>query len=152
MPLHKLLHLLPRFKETVHSLTNRDPLHPSINLTTPTPGPPLMDSQNPTVQLILCGHEVPECIIDGGLGVNVISEATCNKIDITQWESCPFWLWLITRSIRPIGLIRNLEFTLGGHTFTVSAIILRLEAPWDLPPPAWTSMATYGQHQVALAA
>ena len=75
MPLHKLLHLLPRFKDTVHSLTNQDPTNPSVNLRAPTPGSPLMDSQNPVVQLLIRGHKVPDCIIDVRSGVNVISEA-----------------------------------------------------------------------------
>ena len=150
MPLHKLLHLLPRFKETVHSLTNRDPLHPSVNLTAPTQGTPLMDSQNPVVQLIIRGHKVPGCIIDGRSGVNVSSEVTCNKIDITQWESCPFWLRMAdTRSICPIGFIQNFEFTLGGHAFTVSIVILHLEAPDAYPlllGCPWLRTANIKQH------
>ena len=134
MPLHKLLHLLPRFKEIVHSLTTQDLAQPSVKLTALALGRPLMDSQNPAVQLLIRGHEVLGCIIDGGSGVNVISEATCTKICITQWEPCPFWLWMTdTWSVCPIGLIRNLEFTLGGYSFTVSAITLRLEAPGTYP-------------------
>ena len=134
MLLHKLLHLLPRFKETAHFLTNRDLVHPSVNLIAPTQGLPLMDSQNPVVPLILRGHEVPRCIIEVGLDINVISEATCNKIGITQWELCPLWLRMAdTRSVHPIGLIRNLEFSLGGHAFIVTAIILCLKAPNAYP-------------------
>ena len=46
------------------------------------------------------------CIIDGGSAVNVISEATCHKLGLDQWEPCLFWLRMDdTRSVRSIGLI-----------------------------------------------
>ena len=65
-----------------------------------------MDSQNPAVKIVIKGREVIGCIIDGGLGVNVINEATCHDLGITQWEPCPFWLRMAnTRSVRPMGLI-----------------------------------------------
>ena len=109
-----------------------------------------MDSQNPSVQLLILGQQISGCIIDGGSGVNVISEDTCSKLGITEWEPCPFWLRMAdTRSIRPIGLIRNLEFTLGGHAFTVSAVILRLEAPGSYPfllGRPWLRTANIKQH------
>ena len=38
-----------------------------------------------------------------------------------------------TRMVRPIGLIPHLGFTLGGHMFTISAFVLRLEAPGAYP-------------------
>ena len=39
-----------------------------------------------------------------------------------------------TRSVRPIGLIRHLDFTLRGHhMFTISTVVLRLEAPRAYP-------------------
>ena len=93
-----------------------------------------MDSQNPSVQIVILGQHVSGCIIGGGSGVNVISEETCSKLGITQWKPCPFWLRMAdTRSVRPIGLIRNLDFILGGHAFTVSMVILQLEAPGSYP-------------------
>ena len=134
MPLHKLLHLLPRFKEHIHSLTTRDTTQPVVHLTALAPGPSLMDSQNPSVQILIYRQQVSGCIIDGGFGVNVISEAICSKLGITEWELRPFLLRLAdTRSVRPIGSIQNLELTLGGHAFTVSAVILRLDAPGLYP-------------------
>ena len=107
MPLHQLLQLLPRFKETIQSrIAGLEPTTSSVHLTAPEPRPPLMDSQNPTVKIVIKGHKVHGCIIDGGSGVNVISEATCHDLGLTQWESCPFWLHMAdTRSVRPIGLI-----------------------------------------------
>ena len=34
-----------------------------------------------------------------------------------------------THSIQPMGLIRHLSFILGGHTFTILVVVLRLDAP-----------------------
>ena len=34
-----------------------------------------------------------------------------------------------TRLVRPMGLIHHLDFMLGGHMFTILAVVLRLEAP-----------------------
>ena len=90
------------------------------------------------------------CIIDGGSGVNVISEATCLDLGLNQWEPCPFWLRMAdTQSVRPIGLIRHLDFTLGGHMFTISVVVLGLEAhgayPMLLGRP-WLCTANIKQH------
>ena len=134
LPLHKFLHLLHRFRQNTHSLTAWDTTQQTVHLTAPTTSPPLMDSQNLSVQILVRGQQVSGSIIDGGSGVNVIIEATCSKLDITEWESSPFWLHMDdTCFVCPIGLIRNLEFTLGGHAFTVSIVILRLDAPGSYP-------------------
>ena len=74
MPLHKILQLLPRLKDIVVSLTTgKEPTTMPIHLAELGTGPPLMDSQNPTVKLVIKGQAVNDCIIDDGSGVNVIS-------------------------------------------------------------------------------
>ena len=126
LPLHKLLPLMPRFRATLAALqANTTAATPAVHLTEHSAGPPLMDSQNPAMHIIIKGQELHGCIIDGGSGVNVISETTCHNLGLNQWEPCPFCLRMVdTRSVRPIGLIRHLEFTLGGHMFTISAVVL----------------------------
>ena len=107
MPLNKLLHLLPQFKDTMVSLTTeKDQMTVPMNLAEPNAGPPLMDSQNPFVKIIMKGRYVHGCIVDGGLGVNAFNKATCRVLGITQWKACPFWLYMLdTQSIRAIYLI-----------------------------------------------
>ena len=69
-------------------------------------------------------------VIAGSSGVNVMNEATCHNLGLNQWEPCPFWLRMVNRrSVRPIRLIRRLDFMLGGQMFTILAVVLRLEAP-----------------------
>ena len=58
MLLHMLLRLMPRFKDTLASLTS-DTKSTSlpVNLAEPGTRPPLMDSQNPAVKIIFKGRE-----------------------------------------------------------------------------------------------
>ena len=78
----------------------------SVHLAESSNGPPVMDTQNPDVKLIIKGREVSGCKIDGGSGVNVLSETTCRSLDLTQWGPCPFWLHMAdTHSIQPLDLI-----------------------------------------------
>ena len=110
--------------------TDKEQPNVPIHLAKASEGPPVMDVQNPVVNLIIKGCEISGCIINGESGVNVISEGTCRSFGLTQWEPCPFCLRMAdTRSVRPLGMIRKHDFVLGGHTFTISAMVLRLEAP-----------------------
>ena len=66
LPLHKLLPLMTRFRDTLASLqANTMPVTPPVHLTEPGAGPPLMDSQNPAVRIIIKGQDLHGCIIDG---------------------------------------------------------------------------------------
>ena len=126
---------MPRFRDTLATLTaNAKSATPPVNLTEPGMGPPLINSQIPAVKIMIKGRDLHGCIINEGSGVNVINEATSHKLGLNQSEPCPFWLQMAdTRSVLPIGLIRHLDFMLGGHMFTVSAVVLRLEVPGAYP-------------------
>ena len=84
LPLHKLLPLMPRFTDTLATLTSdtKSTTLP-INLDEPGTEPPLMDSKNPVVKISIKGRELHRCIIDGVSDVNVISVATCQNLGLT---------------------------------------------------------------------
>ena len=83
--------------------------------------------------MIFQGQEVSGSIVDGGSGINVINKLTYDRLGI-QWETYPFWLRMVDTSIvRPIGLIRQLDVIIGGHTFQISTIVLKLEAQGAYP-------------------
>ena len=66
-----------------------------------------MDEQNPSIKVIIHGQEIEGAIVDGGSGVNVINKTTCDRLGITKWEACPFWLRMAdTNTVQPIGLLR----------------------------------------------
>ena len=94
----------------------------------------MVDTSNPAITVLVKGKEITGTIIDGGSGVNVISQRTCDNLSIREWESCPFWLRMAnTSSVRPTGLIRDLEVTIEGHVFHISAVVLQLNVQGEYP-------------------
>ena len=94
----------------------------------------MVDTSSPAITAIVKGKEITGMIIDGGSGVNVISRQTCDNLGIREWEPCPFWLRMAdTSSVRPTGLIRDLEVTIGGHVFRISAVVLQLNVQGAYP-------------------
>ena len=117
----------------------------------PEEGPTVVDTNSPVITAIVKGQELLGTVIDGGSGVNVISLRTCDALGIHEWEPCPFWLRMAdTSSVRPTGLIRKLEVTVGGHTFHISVVVLQLQAQGAYPPFARPTMVENSTHQTEL--
>ena len=135
LPLTGLLKLVPRFTEKVATLiAQKGSEQVSVHYSQPSNNPSIMDEQNPSIKVIIHGQEIENVIVDGGSGVNVINKTTCDKLGITKWEACPFWLRMAdTSTVRPIGLLRQLDVVVGGHSFQISAVILHLEAHGAYP-------------------
>ena len=135
LPLTGLLKLVPRFTEKVAALiAYKGSEQIAVHYNQPSNNPSIMDEQNPSIKVILYGQEIGNVIIDGGSGVNVINKTTCEKLGITEWEACPFWLRMAdTSTVRPIGLLRQLDVIIGGHSFQISAVILQLETQGAYP-------------------
>ena len=135
LPLGRLLRLVPRFTEGLKTGITAvgTPPAPAF-FSNPEKGLTVVDRNSPAITGIVKGQELPGTIIDGGSGVNVISLQTCDTLGIQDWEPCPFWLRMAdTSSVRPTGLIRELEVTIGGHTFRISAVVLPLKAQGAYP-------------------
>ena len=93
-----------------------------------------MDEQSPSIKVTIRGEEIARTIVHGGLGVNVIDKTTCDKLGITKWDACPFSFRMAdTSTVRPLGLIRQLDVILGGHTFQIYVVVLHMEAPRAYP-------------------
>ena len=96
-----------------------------------------MDEQSPTIKVVIQGQEVAGAIVDGGSGVNVINKTTCDRLGIRKWDACPLWLRMAdTSTVRPLGLIRQLDVIVGGYTFQISVVVLQLDSvgPYPLLP------------------
>ena len=106
----------------------------SINYSNPITSPTVMDEQTLSIKVVIWGKDVTDTIVNDGSGVNVINKFTCDWLRITKWDACPFWLRMAdTSTIRPLGLIRQLDIVVVGHTFQIWAIVLHLEAPGAYP-------------------
>ena len=129
---------LPDYATTRQSATISAPIHkrPEIGIGKSTLAPTFFsnleglaveDKNNLAITAIIKGREVPGTIVDGGSGVNVISQRTCDTLGLREWEPCPSWLRMAdTSSVRSAGLIRDLEVIIEGHTFRISVVVLRL--------------------------
>ena len=93
-----------------------------------------MDEQSPSIKVTIRGQEIARTIVDNGSGVNVINNTTSDKLGITKSDACPFWLRMAnTSTITPLGLIRQLDVILGGHTFQIFAMVLHMEVVGAYP-------------------
>jgi hypothetical protein len=125
--LEQLLRLVPRFREGIRpTLTGTSTtLPPAVQLTEVDER--VMDCECPSMEAIEGWQKITGILIDGGSGVNVISMATCRQLGIMKWEPCKFWLRMANgSSVRPIGMIPDLEMVVQGHTFTISVVIMDL--------------------------
>ena len=101
----------------------------SINYSNPITSPTVMDEQTLSIKVVIWGKDVTDTIVNDESGVNVINKITCDRLGFTKWDACPFWLRMSdTNTIRPLGLIRQLDVTVGGHSFYILAAVLHLDA------------------------
>ena len=85
LPLTGLFKLVPKFTEKVATLIDQKGSEQvSIHYSQPSNNPSIMDEQNPSIKVIIHGHEIENVIVDGGSGVNVINKTTCDKLGITK--------------------------------------------------------------------
>ena len=102
LPLGRLLQLVPRFTEGLKTAMTEGESSPAPVLFSNSEGPTVVDTNSPVITAIVKGKELPDTVIDGGSGVNVISLRTCDALGIHEWEPCMFWLWMAdTSSVRP---------------------------------------------------
>ena len=117
----------------------------------PEEGLAIVDNNGPAITTINKGKEITGTIVDGGSRVNVISQRTCDNLGITECEPCPFWLRMAdTGSVRPTGLIRNLEITIGACFPNIRGS-LATQCVGSVPPVVRETMAKDGAYKAKLA-
>jgi hypothetical protein len=87
------------------------------------------DEEMPMITVVTKNRRVPNVLIDGGSGVNIMNNVLRKKLGLINIEAAPFTIKMADqRKVVPVGLIRNLKIEIGGvkkmMTFTVI----------DLPP------------------
>ena len=131
--LEQLLRLVPRFRA---GLTKEVPPAKVAEgqTTSAEMGANIIDPHCPGVDMIIHGQKITGALIDGGSGVNVITTETCEKLGLTNWPKCPFWLRMADgSSVKPEGLLQNLSILIEGYSFEISAVVLRVPNPAPYP-------------------
>ena len=132
----KLLRLVLRFRQIMENriLLGTVGLELSVNYIESSSSPIVVDHHILAIKVVLQGQEITGCIIVDGSGVNVISKTTCNRLDITDLEACPFWLRMAyTHSVRPLRFIWKLGIVVNWHNFEISTVLLGLDARGAYP-------------------
>ena len=93
-------------------------------------GANVIDPHCPGVDILVHGKKITGALIDGGSGVNVITTETCQMLGLTEWPKCPFWLRMADgSSVKPEGLLQNLQIMIEGYSFEISAVVLKVPQP-----------------------
>ena len=97
VPLRSILDLCPRFKEKVFKNWAEE-LNQKVkglqgkaecHMTQPEEPPRTRDDNVAKIKMVIAAQEVQGIILDGGSGVNVITEDLANKLGL-KWEPIPF--------------------------------------------------------------
>ena len=80
----KLLNLVPGFWQVMEARL-QTPQKTILDLfTEPNLGPTIIDHRSSAIKVLVHGTEIQGCVVDCGLGVSVISKATCTNVGITS--------------------------------------------------------------------
>ncbi|MCO5581496.1 hypothetical protein L7F22_035381 [Adiantum nelumboides] len=138
----QLLELVPRFRERLLKEIAADGKR-KPNLVEPEKTEPersdealvakvaptaVYDEHVPVVAAEIGNLHIANVLIDGGSGVNVLSESLCAQLGITTLSDAPFAVKMADqRRVQPLGLVRHLDIRIAQLPFAVAAVVLRME-------------------------
>ena len=82
----------------------------SVSNAKPDDSPPLSidriaGTRIPELSVRYHGTYIDKVLLDGGAGVNIITQAAYRKYGLTDWEPAPFLVWMADqRRVQPVGL------------------------------------------------
>jgi hypothetical protein len=86
------------------------------------------DEVMPVVQVCIGNYEIMDVLLDGGSGVNIISEHLQRKLGLKKPQLAPFMVKMTNqRKVQPIRLIQNLKIDSTWCTFKILVIVLKME-------------------------
>ena len=137
VPLKSILDLCPRFKEKVfrnwaEELNQKvKGLHDEDEccMTQPEEPPRTRDDNVAKIKMKIAAQEVQGVILDGGSGVNIITEDLANKLGL-KWEPIPFNIRMAdNRTVVPKGLIKHAKVKVGGMDYLVNLVVITMQTP-----------------------
>ena len=103
-------------------------IHQDISMTDQSKEPVEdVDYAVPILDVQYGGVQLNDVLLDGGSGVNILPEAICKKLGITEFEDAPFQVRMVAdqRRVQPLGIIRGRALEVFGLKFDVNFVVLR---------------------------
>lgn len=73
------------------------------------------DEEMTMITMVTKNRRVPNVLIDGRLGVIIVTNAPRKRLGLTNIEVAPFTIKMANQwKVGPVGLIRNLKINIGG--------------------------------------
>jgi hypothetical protein len=87
------------------------------------------DEEMPMIAVWTKNRRIPNVLLDGGSGVNIITDTLMRKLGIEkQLEVAPFTIKMADqRKVTPLGIIKNLKINIGGLTFKITVTVIKME-------------------------
>ena len=99
------------------------------HMTQPEEPPRTRDDNVAKKKMMIDTQEVQGVILDGGSGVNVITEDLANKLGL-RWEPISFNIRMAdNRTIVPKGLIRHAKVKKEGMDYLVNLVVITMQTP-----------------------
>ncbi|KAL3702028.1 hypothetical protein R1sor_020050 [Riccia sorocarpa] len=90
--------------------------------------------RDPVVPVTIDGHLIPNCRIDSGSSVNVITLDTMRALGLINMLTTATVLRMADgRNIRPVGELKNVHTLIGEQTYMVNYIVMDMSHPAQFP-------------------
>ncbi|KAL3678283.1 hypothetical protein R1sor_021239 [Riccia sorocarpa] len=109
----------------------REEENPTVTVSSVSP----WSDTGPVVQVQIKGMTLPNILVDGGSGANVISAQLYSKLKGLQLLHAPFNLKMADqRRVLPLGVIKELPIRIGDMSFQIDAVVLPVSASGEQVP------------------
>ena len=75
---------------------------------------------------------VPNVLVDGGSGLNILPEHTMKKLDFSLTSSSPFIINMANQTpVVPLGMIKGCKISTGGENYVVTFHVSKMHSHKD---------------------
>ena len=91
------------------------------------PAERITDVRIPELAIRYHGTCIDKVLLDGGAGVNIITQSACERYGLKDWEPAPFLVRMADqRRVQPVGLLKGIVIDVARLTFAVSLVVLNI--------------------------
>ena len=90
------------------------------------------DEEMPMISVIVKNRRIPNALIDGGSGVNIITDTLRRKLGLKKIEPAPFTIKMADqRKVMPKGIIRDVRLDVGGIIIRTTLTVIDMVSSED---------------------